>query len=130
VIKNPSRTAIKVFLVKYDLKEMPNGSKTLVRQKSYESGSPTTPSLSKERLRYAIQLLFHNNSKNKLHLTNMRVVFSPRNSDNEKVRVVTQSPQSEYISVPSPQSEYISVPSPQSEYISVRPNAYLENQGR
>ncbi|EGF80175.1 hypothetical protein BATDEDRAFT_88597 [Batrachochytrium dendrobatidis JAM81] len=35
VIKNPSRTAVKVFLVPYDLRDMPAGSKTFMRQKSY-----------------------------------------------------------------------------------------------
>ena len=35
VIKNPSRTAIKVFLVPYDFRDMPPSSKTFLRQKSY-----------------------------------------------------------------------------------------------
>ncbi|KAJ3277664.1 hypothetical protein HK104_003088, partial [Borealophlyctis nickersoniae] len=35
IIKNPSRTAIKVFLIPYDFRDMPPGTKTFLRQKSY-----------------------------------------------------------------------------------------------
>ncbi|KAI8827206.1 uncharacterized protein EV422DRAFT_502898 [Fimicolochytrium jonesii] len=43
VIKNPSRTAIKLFLLPYDFRDMPPNSKTILRQKSYSfSGTPGT----------------------------------------------------------------------------------------
>lgn len=67
VIKNANQTAVKLFLVPYDLSDMPPGSKTFVRQKSYdiESNNPaTSPTLTpttsrtKETLRYAIHLHF------------------------------------------------------------------------
>ncbi|PWN37375.1 uncharacterized protein FA14DRAFT_170231 [Meira miltonrushii] len=82
VIKNPNLTAVKVFLVPYDLTDMPAGTKTFVRQKCH-AASPTTPLLdsnatfqsvpngspiattsnrapasAKETLRYAVHLQF------------------------------------------------------------------------
>jgi Domain of unknown function (DUF4210)/Chromosome segregation during meiosis len=83
VIKNPNLTAVKVFLVPYDLTDMPAGTKTFVRQKCH-AASPTTPLLdsnstfqsvpngspmattsssrvpasTKETLRYAVHLQF------------------------------------------------------------------------
>ncbi|KAL2914747.1 hypothetical protein HK105_205678 [Polyrhizophydium stewartii] len=44
IIKNPSRTAIKVFLVPYDLRDMPPCTKTFLRQKSYATPPPHSPS--------------------------------------------------------------------------------------
>ncbi|PWN90146.1 hypothetical protein FA10DRAFT_106380 [Acaromyces ingoldii] len=85
VIKNPNHTAVKLFLVPYDLSDMPAGTKTFIRQKSHAAppvpGSETglasrppdapppspspspsssiTPRLSaKETLRYAVHLQF------------------------------------------------------------------------
>lgn len=76
VIKNANQTAVKLFLVPYDLTDMPPGTKTFIRQKSYDidpngtapttstSGnlSPELPSNAtnkvKETLRYAIHLQF------------------------------------------------------------------------
>jgi hypothetical protein len=76
VIKNANQTAVKLFLVPYDLSDMPPGSKTFIRQKSYDidpsspalspekttshaSESPSSTSLrARETLRYAIHLHF------------------------------------------------------------------------
>ncbi|KAI4744716.1 hypothetical protein E4T50_04935 [Aureobasidium sp. EXF-12298] len=38
VIKNPNKTAVKLFLVPYDLSDMPPGTKTFIRQRSYSAG--------------------------------------------------------------------------------------------
>ncbi|KAJ1562014.1 hypothetical protein HK096_002441 [Nowakowskiella sp. JEL0078] len=110
IIKNPSKTAIKVFLVPYDMKDMPANSKTFLRQKSYST--PTTPktnnspqrnvnfmnieakSPQNDRLRYAIHLQFICNNKKRLFLSkNIRVVFSSRAPDSdEKLRTVCEGP--------------------------------------
>ncbi|PWN45638.1 hypothetical protein IE81DRAFT_319925 [Ceraceosorus guamensis] len=79
VIKNPNLTAVKLFLVPYDLTEMPPGTKTFVRQKSHvatagatdanaktTTASPKIPPRSpadlrnshRDTLRYAIHLQF------------------------------------------------------------------------
>lgn len=84
VIKNPNHTAVKLFLVPYDLTDMPAGTKTFIRQKSHaavlmpgmdtglpsrapdapppspspsSAGTPTKLS-AKETLRYAVHLQF------------------------------------------------------------------------
>jgi hypothetical protein len=38
VIKNPNKTAVKLFLVPYDLSDMEPGHKTFIRQRSYSAG--------------------------------------------------------------------------------------------
>ncbi|KAK9896981.1 hypothetical protein P389DRAFT_209553 [Cystobasidium minutum MCA 4210] len=68
VIKNANQTAVKLFLVPYDLSDMPPGTKTFIRQKSYDidanavTTSPVLPpnatGKAKETLRYAIHLQF------------------------------------------------------------------------
>ncbi|KAI8920222.1 hypothetical protein DFJ77DRAFT_426907 [Powellomyces hirtus] len=42
VIKNPSRTVIKLFLLPYDFHDMPPHTKTILRQKSYSTPTTTT----------------------------------------------------------------------------------------
>lgn len=42
LIKNPSKTPIKVFLIPYDFSDMPRGHKTFLRQKSYVVSSVST----------------------------------------------------------------------------------------
>ncbi|KAJ3408906.1 hypothetical protein HDV05_004693 [Chytridiales sp. JEL 0842] len=119
VIKNPSRTAVKVFLIPYDFRDMPPNTKTFLRQKIYSTtaSSPSTTSsrttqrnrmsltgssplrtspLSQpaERLRDAIHVQFHCTDKKKLYLTkSIRVVYSQRAPDKEdKMRVVCEGP--------------------------------------
>ena len=38
IIKNPNKTAVKLFLVPYDLSDMVPGQKTFIRQRSYSAG--------------------------------------------------------------------------------------------
>ena len=38
MIKNPNKTAVKLFLVPYDLSDMEPGQKTFIRQRSYSAG--------------------------------------------------------------------------------------------
>ncbi|KAJ3317301.1 hypothetical protein HDU76_001236, partial [Blyttiomyces sp. JEL0837] len=44
IIKNPSRTAVKVFLVPYDFRDMPPNTKTFLRQKIYSVSNTPSPS--------------------------------------------------------------------------------------
>ncbi|SCV70801.1 BQ2448_3563 [Microbotryum intermedium] len=110
IVKNPNSTAIKLFLILYDLSGLDRqrqGGKTFVRQKSYafEASDAST----KGRLRYAIHLQFcspamvsSSASGNKvqdphyyLH-GNVRIVFASRALDlSEKLRVVAEGPHGE-----------------------------------
>ena len=99
MIKNPSCTAIKIFLIPYDFRDMPPNTKTFIRQKSYAISNnsnstsinspspPLTPndqedrsilvssdkskcnSISPDRLKFATHLHFQMNSKKSLYLT-------------------------------------------------------------
>lgn len=89
VIKNPNKTAVKLFLVPYDLCDMPAGTKTFLRQKSF--GLPDDQEEG-GKLRYAIHLQVCCSEKNHLYLfKHIRVVFSNRASS-EKLRVVCEDP--------------------------------------
>ena len=118
MIKNPSCTAIKVFLIPYDFRDMPANTKTFIRQKSYAiaskspnysgpttrprrdsltgEGSSTSPShhLNPDRLKFAIHLHFQMTHKKTLYLTSqLRLVFSPRPLEgDEKLKIVYQAP--------------------------------------
>ncbi|KAI8814671.1 hypothetical protein BJ742DRAFT_184580 [Cladochytrium replicatum] len=116
VIKNPSKTAVKVFLVPYDFRDMPASTKTFLRQKSYavspttmhttpsapplatsssSSSPPSKPgSANPERMRYAIHLQFHSTARKRLYLAkSLRVVFSHRAPDtDERLRIVMEGP--------------------------------------
>mmetsp|Transcript_11571 Transcript_11571/g.16080 ORF Transcript_11571/g.16080 Transcript_11571/m.16080 type:complete len:320 (+) Transcript_11571:42-1001(+) len=73
---NPSKTPMKTFLVKYDLEDMPPGTKTFLRQK-ITAGSPGV-------LRYAIHLKFVCPKKKKYYLyNNIRIAFAHRVDDME-----------------------------------------------
>ena len=108
LIKNPHKTAVKLFLVPYDLDGMEAGTKTFVRQRCYSAGpiieKPiTSRSISesfidtkfvpgnlgnKSTLRYLIQLNICCPSKGKFYLyKNIHVVFANRvPDDKEKLR--------------------------------------------
>jgi hypothetical protein len=113
MIKNPSCTAIKVFLIPYDFRDMPPNTKTFIRQKSYaiSSKSPSSDPVARrsslsgdnstslsnfhpDRLKFAIHLHFQMTSKKSLYLTSqLRLVFSPRPLDgDEKLKIVYQAP--------------------------------------
>ena len=124
IIKNPNKTAVKLFLVPYDLTGMEAGSKTFVRQRSYSADtfidSPLVakalndPALvaSKATLRYLIHLNICSPSKGRFYLyQHIRVVFANRVPDNkEQLRNDVQVPQPRF-SAYKPQKEVMSGPS-------------------
>ncbi|ORX91455.1 hypothetical protein K493DRAFT_339341 [Basidiobolus meristosporus CBS 931.73] len=91
IIKNPNKTAVKFFLIPYDFSDMPENSKTFLRQKSY-----SVPGACKENptLRYAIHLQFCSPSRKRIYLyKNIRLVFSHRVPDgSERLKVVCEGP--------------------------------------
>lgn len=95
IIKNQNKTAVKLFLVPYDLTGMEAGTKTFVRQRSYSAGPivdgiPTTipSSFDKPTLRYLVHLHICCPSKGRYYLYKaIRVVFANRVPDGkEKLR--------------------------------------------
>ena len=124
IIKNPNKTAVKLFLVPYDLTGMEAGFKTFVRQRSYSADtfidSPLVakalndPALvaRKPTLRYLIHLNICSPSKGKYYLyQHIRVVFANRVPDNkEQLRNEVQVPQPRF-SAYKPHKEAVSVPS-------------------
>jgi Domain of unknown function (DUF4210)/Chromosome segregation during meiosis len=112
IIKNPNKTAVKLFLVPYDLEGMEAGTKTFVRQRSFTvgpilekplSGSPeariqSDPLKDKQILRYLVHLKFCCPSKGRFYLyDNVRVVFANRVPDGkEKLRNEEQLPEPKY----------------------------------
>jgi hypothetical protein len=100
IIKNPNKTAVKLFLVPYDLSGMEPGTKTFIRQRSYSAGpiidsalSSTTQiassnSLDRPTLRYLVHLHICSPSRGRYYLyKSIRVVFANRVPDGkEKLR--------------------------------------------
>eukprot|EP01135_Chromosphaera_perkinsii_P010032 Nk52_evm67s1992 gene=Nk52_evmTU67s1992 len=86
VVANPHKTAVKVYLVKYDYREMPENTKTILRQKTIAVRNNT--------LIYACQLKFWCSPKGKLYIyDNVRAVFSHRFPDSiDECRVEYQNP--------------------------------------
>ncbi|KAL8859276.1 MAG: hypothetical protein Q9178_004214 [Gyalolechia marmorata] len=112
VIKNPNKTAVKLFLVPYELEDMPVGSKTFIRQRCFskdpvidglsfepKSGSSmsfgSTPPKRKPTLRYLIHVNICSPSSGRFYLyQHIRVVFANRVPDNkEQLQTETQTPQ-------------------------------------
>ncbi|BFZ56237.1 hypothetical protein PYCC9005_003281 [Savitreella phatthalungensis] len=85
IIKNPNKTAVKFFLVPYDVADMPPLHKTFFRQKHYED----------DKMRYAIHVQICCTAEGKHYLyRTQRVVFANRVPDGrEKLRIVTQQPE-------------------------------------
>lgn len=120
MIKNPNKTAVKLFLVPYDLSDMEPGTKTFIRQRSYSAGpiidmplsarknySTDRPEASlsvsedpkdKPILRYLVHLNICCPSKGRFYLhSSIRVVFANRVPDGkEKLRNETQHPDPKY----------------------------------
>ena len=117
LIKNPNKSAVKLFLVPYDLEGMEPGSKTFIRQRCFSAGpiieqpissaSPSsTPgsvggrvdSRQKPTLRYLIHLNICCPSKGRYYLyQHIRVVFANRVPDNkESLRTEIQLPEPRY----------------------------------
>lgn len=110
IIKNPNKTAVKLFLVPYDLTGMESGTKTFIRQRLYSAGpilekplaSTLAPRLGspfgakdKSTLRYLIHLNICCPSKGRFYLyQHIRVVFANRVPDSkEQLRTETQIPE-------------------------------------
>jgi hypothetical protein len=107
VIKNPNKTAVKLFLVPYDLSDMPPGTKTFIRQRSYSAGPiidqpisnltrfPDAGLTGKPILRYLIHLNICSTQKGRYYLYGgIRVVFANRVPDGkEKLRTDSQMPE-------------------------------------
>ncbi|KAF1913010.1 hypothetical protein BDU57DRAFT_581447 [Ampelomyces quisqualis] len=120
VLKNPNNTAVKLFLVPYDLSDMEPGQKTFIRQRSYSAGPiidmPTSSrknfgtdrpeaALSNSEdpndrpiLRYLVHLHICCPSKDRFYLyKSIRVVFANRVPDGkEKLRNEIQLPEPRY----------------------------------
>jgi hypothetical protein len=86
IIKNQNKTAVKLFLVRYDLAGMEPGTKTFVRQRSYSD--PEDTASARPILRYLIQLHICCLAKGRYYLyKSIRVVFANRVPDGkEKLR--------------------------------------------
>ncbi|KAL0472350.1 hypothetical protein QR685DRAFT_438136 [Neurospora intermedia] len=104
VIKNQNKTAVKLFLVPYDLTGMEAGTKTFIRQRSYSAGPiidglkstvPDGPPI----LRYLIHLHICSPSKGRFYLyKDIRVVFANRVPDGtEKLRNEVTYPEPRYM---------------------------------
>ncbi|KAI8069458.1 hypothetical protein BC940DRAFT_26470 [Gongronella butleri] len=114
-VYNQNNVLIKLFLVPYDVRDMPPGHKTFLRQKSYEmhrapaasvgkaAGSQATtvsncsPAVATGPLRYAVHLQLRRSSKPgkvKVYLYHqMRVIFVNRRMDaSESYHVVCEGP--------------------------------------
>lgn len=111
IIKNPNKTAVKLFLVPYDLEGMEPGTKTFIRQRSYSAGPimdlprPSTSSTQpdpKDRptLRYLIHLHICSPARGRFYLyKSIRVVFANRVPDGkEKLRNELQFPEPRFTS--------------------------------
>ncbi|TKA78926.1 hypothetical protein B0A55_03922 [Friedmanniomyces simplex] len=120
IIKNPNKTAVKLFLVPYDLSDMEPGQKTFIRQRSYSAGPIIDMPLSSRKnlgtdrpeaalstsddpndrpmLRYLIHLHICCPSKGRYFLyKSARVVFANRVPDGkEKLRNEIQLPEPIY----------------------------------
>lgn len=122
VIKNPNKTAVKLFLVPYDLSDMEPGQKTFIRQRSYSAGPIIDMPLASRKnlgtdrpeaslsnsedpndrpiLRYLIHVNICCPSRGRYYLyKSIRVVFANRVPDGkEKLRNEIQLPEPRYTS--------------------------------
>ncbi|KAF4457172.1 hypothetical protein F53441_860 [Fusarium austroafricanum] len=106
IVKNPNKTAVKLFLVPYDLTGMEPGTKTFVRQRSYSAGpiidnAPATSEASTDDrpiLRYLAHLHICCPAKGRYYLyKSIRIVFANRVPDGkEKLRNETTWPEPRY----------------------------------
>jgi len=98
IIKNPNKTAVKLFLVPYDLEGMEQGTKTFIRQRIYSAGpiislpvssieqpQQTTTPKDRPTLRYLIHLHICSPSRGRYYLyKSIRVVFANRVPDGKE----------------------------------------------
>lgn len=144
VLKNPNKTAVKLFLIPYDLSDMEPGQKTFIRQRSYSAGPIIDMPLNQRKnygtdrpeaaigpatldpkdrpiLRYLIHVHICCPAKGRYYLyQNIRVVFANRVPDGkEKLRSEIQLAEPRYSAwKPSKDCNNISSPA-----ISVTDNA-------
>lgn len=135
VLKNPNRTAVKLFLVPYNVSDMEPGQKTFIRQRSYSAGPIIDMPLSSRKnlgtdrpeaalsssddprdrpvLRYLVHLHICCTGKGRYYLyKSIRVVFANRVPDGkEKLRNEVQQPEPKY-STYKPSREFTVAPSP------------------
>lgn len=139
IIKNANKTAVKLFLIPYDLQDMQPGTKTFVRQRSYSSGPIIEGILSgqshqpdlhdplkdKNILRYLIHLRFCSPAKGKYYLyDNIRVVFANRVPDGkEKLRNELQLPEPKYSAWKVVKTPIRHTPSSSADYFSFGPSS-------
>ncbi|KAK3400134.1 hypothetical protein B0T20DRAFT_407956 [Sordaria brevicollis] len=107
IIKNPNKTAVKLFLIPYDLAGMEAGTKTFIRQRSYSAGpiidgpigAKCTIRDGPPILRYLIHLHICSPSKGRFYLyKDIRVVFANRVPDGtEKLRNEVTYPEPRYM---------------------------------
>lgn len=92
IIKNQNKTAVKLFLVPYDLAGMEPGTKTFLRQRSYTSGpivegtpAADTADDDKQVLRYLVHLHICCPARGRYYLyKSIRVVFANRVPDGKE----------------------------------------------
>ncbi|KAF2668543.1 hypothetical protein BT63DRAFT_374173 [Microthyrium microscopicum] len=92
IIKNPNKTAVKLFLVPYDLSDMEPGQKTFIRQRSFsQTGERPT-------LRYLVHLNICSPARGRYFLyRSIRVVFANRVPDGkDSLRNEVQMPSPRY----------------------------------
>lgn len=108
IIKNPNKTAVKLFLIPYDLMDMQPGTKTFLRQRSYSTGPiidmplsaarDLESSMDKPTLRYLIHVHICCTARNRFYLyRSIRVVFANRVPDGkERLHNSIQLPEPKY----------------------------------
>ncbi|KAM0147555.1 hypothetical protein ACHAPG_010529 [Botrytis cinerea] len=100
IIKNPNKTAVKLFLVPYDLTGMEPGTKTFIRQRSYSAGPILDSALSssphrsapiidplaeRPTLRYLVHIHICSPARGRYYLyKSIRVVFANRVPDGKE----------------------------------------------
>ena len=133
MIKSPNKTAVKLFLVPYDLSDMEPGQKTFIRQRSYSAGPIIDMPLSsrtnlgtdrpeaalsasndpndRPMLRYLLHLHICCPSKGRYFLyKSIRVVFANRVPDGkEKLRNEIQLPEPRYSAYKPGRDSYVGV---------------------
>ncbi|KAH6629318.1 hypothetical protein C7974DRAFT_184602 [Boeremia exigua] len=145
VLKNPNRTAVKLFLVPYDVSDMEPGQKTFVRQRSYSAGPIIDMPLASRKnygtdrpeaalshsddprdrpiLRYLIHLHICCTGKGRYYLyKSIRVVFANRVPDGkEKLRNEIQQPEPKYSTYKPSRDSTIQPPSsPSASFVTER----------
>lgn len=102
VIKNPNKTAVKLFLIPYDVTDMPRSTKTFLRQKSYFE----SPVRRNNALRCAVHVHLCRTDRKRVYLyKNIRVVFANRVEDaRERLKVICEGPK-EPVYVPLTQAD-------------------------